>query len=331
MKRPSTEIRQGAELLAPGGFDSAVSPVIAAARRGDPHALHQLALWSVYGQPLPRDFGAAREFFELAGKAGHSAAAAAHAVFVALGAGGFPPDFARAVELLRFVATLDAGAAAQVRLLEGMAITSHGAPISVPKVEPLSRQPRIGVLRGLFSPAECAHLAAVARPLLTPSIVVDPSSGSTKQHSIRTSDGAVLGPIQQDLVVEALNRRLAAATGTRVEQGEPLNVLRYTRGQQYRLHHDCLPGERNQRVITAVVYLSDDYSGGATCFPGPGIEFRGRVGDAIVFANTHPDGAVDEASRHAGMPVQSGEKWVCTRWIRSAAFDPWGLRSSPNH
>nr|WP_250893660.1 2OG-Fe(II) oxygenase [Croceibacterium selenioxidans] len=150
------------------------------------------------------------------------------------------------------------------------------------------------------------------------------------QHPIRTSDGAVLGPIQQDLVIEALNRRIATVTRTSPEQGEPLGVLRYAPGQQYRLHHDCLPGESNQRVLTVIVYLNDGYAGGRTRFPGADIEFKGRVGDAIVIANTVGD-LVDQASRHAGLPVETGEKWVCTRWIRARDFDPWGMRATkPN-
>lgn len=326
MEHSSKAVDRGAELLAAGAVQQAVQIVAAAAERGDPEALHQLALWHVYGDPLPRDFGAARRLFGRAGEAGHAGAAISHAVFTALGAGGLAPDWTGAIALLRTAAAQDSAAAQQLGRLDVMALTEFGAPKSVPKIEPLSWQPRIGVLRGLFTRAECAHVAALSKPLLTPSIVVDSTTGKVMQHPIRTSDGAVLGPIQQDLVVEALNRRIATATGTRVEQGEPLTVLRYAPGQQYRLHHDCLPGERNQRIITAIVYLNDGYAGGATRFPELGIEFKGKTGDAIVFANVRGDGEIEEASRHAGHPVETGEKWICTRWIRAADFDPWGMR-----
>ncbi|RJF85552.1 2OG-Fe(II) oxygenase [Sphingomonas cavernae] len=326
MDHSSKAVDRGAKLLAAGAVQQAVQVVAAAAERGDPDALHQLALWHVYGQPLPRDFGAARTLFGRAGEAGHAGAAITHAVFVALGAGGLKPDWRGALRLLHAAAEKDPVAAKQAKLLDAMALDNVGAPAHVPKIEPLSLQPRIGVLRGLFTAAECAHVAALAKPLLTPSIVVDSTTGKSMLHPIRTSDGAVLGPIQQDLVLEALNRRIAAATGTRAEQGEPLTVLRYSPGQQYRLHHDCLPGERNQRIITAIVYLNDGYAGGATCFPETGVEFKGKAGDAIVFANVRGNGQVEEKSRHAGRPVERGEKWISTRWIRAGDFDPWGLR-----
>ena len=190
------------------------------------------------------------------------------------------------MRLLDKAARNDPLAEAQMQLLGAMQLAPTGMPAAPARIEALSWQPRIGVVRGLFSAAECAHVAALSGPLLTPSIVVNSATGRAMPHPIRTSEDAVLGPIQQDLVVEALNRRIAAATGTRVEQGEPLTVLRYSPGQQYRLHHDCLPGERNQRVITAIVYLNDGYAGGATEFPAAGITFKGEVGDAVVFGNT---------------------------------------------
>lgn len=310
---------------ATAGPDDAVARVIRAAVAGDAGALHELALWHVYGQPVPRDFGAARRLFGQAAEAGHRAATLTHAVFVALGAGG-PANWQTSTALLRHAARTDPAAAHQQALIDAMTLGLHGTPAHRPTVEPLAGSPKLGLIRGLFTPAECAHVAAVARPGLRPAVVVDPVSGRQTIDPVRTSDSAVLGPVQMDLVVEALNRRIASVTATRVEQGEPLAVLRYAPGQEYRLHHDCLPREANQRTTTLIVFLNDAFEGGATHFPAIGAALRGRTGDAIVFANTLAGGRVDERSRHAGLPVVRGEKWICTRWIRARDFDPWGMR-----
>ncbi len=48
--------------------------------------------------------------------------------------------------------------------------------------------------------------------------------------------------------------------------------------------------------------------------------------DLIVDAAKRGNGDVDERSRHAGLSVTRGEKWICTRWIRARDFDPWGMR-----
>jgi prolyl 4-hydroxylase len=161
--------------------------------------------------------------------------------------------------------------------------------------------------------------------MLEPSAIVDPSTGRLRPHPVRTATAAVIGPAKEDLVIRAINHRLAAITGTATEQGEPLSVMRYDISQQYRMHVDALPGADNQRIKTAIVYLNHGYEGGETLFEhGPKI--AGRQGDAIVFDNVKGDGAADPLSRHAGLPIVRGVKWIATRWIRQAAYDPWTYR-----
>lgn len=313
-------------LLADGQAQAAVDALMNAAKCGDGNALYELALWHVFGNPVPRSFIAARALFEKAAMAGHRTAARTHAAFVAMGAGG-SADWPQALRLIERAAQNDPVAARQADLIAAMKLSRDGTPSTLPLVEPIADSPKVAVARSLFTADECKHIATLSLPLLTPSVVVDSTTGRQAPHPVRTSDGTVLGPIQQDVVVHALNRRIAAVSGTNVEQGEPLSVLRYTPGQQYRLHHDCLPGDANQRVMTVIAYLNATYGGGATQFPSIGMDFRGGIGDALLFVNILPDGRVDERSRHAGLPVSDGEKWICTRWIRARTFDPWGAYS----
>lgn len=317
---------EAARLLNAGAVERAVRLVSDAARRGDAEALNELALWHVYGSPVRRDFGLARVLFGRAGEAGHKAAAITHAVFVALGAGA-DPDWPAALKLLRSAAADNPLAARQLVIIDRMALDDEGRPLSPPDAAQRATSPDVQQFFAFFTPDECAHLAALSAPLLAPSVVVDSRTGRQSPNPVRTSFGAVLGPIQQDLVVHALNLRIAAATQTSVDQGEPLVVLRYEPGQEYREHHDGLPGEANQRGRTVIAYLNEDYIGGETSFPAADLAIKGREGDAISFVNTRPDGRIDERSRHAGRPVRNGSKWICTRWIREKSFDPWGLRT----
>jgi prolyl 4-hydroxylase len=312
-------------LLAAGDIKTAVEYVTSAANRGDGDALYELGLWHVYGTPLARDFGIARTLFGRAGEAGHKTGALTHIVFVAIGA-GTKADWHAAMKLLAKAAANDPTAARQCELIELMSLNKDGGPDRIPPVEHVSHSPDLRVIHALLSPAECAHVALTSAPHLMPSVVVDPRTGNQLPHPIRTSDSAVLGPLQQDVVIHALNLRIAAVTATREQQGEPLAVMRYAQHQQYRLHHDCLPGEANQRRATLIAYLNDGYSGGATHFPAIDHSIQGERGDAIFFFNTLADGSVDERGRHAGLPVTRGEKWICTRWIRSRDFDPWAMR-----
>jgi prolyl 4-hydroxylase len=154
-------------------------------------------------------------------------------------------------------------------------------------------------------------------------MVIDPSSGRPINNPVRTSYEAVIGPTRENMVIRAVNKRLAAITRTDVRQGEALTVLRYAPGQEFRPHLDTIAGARNQRIVTALLYLNDDFTGGQTFFSANSLTIEPRIGDAIVFTNVRGDGLPDPASRHAGKPVIRGVKWLATRWIRAKSFDPW--------
>jgi len=142
------------------------------------------------------------------------------------------------------------------------------------------------------------------------------------RDTIRTSDGATIHWLIEDPAIVALNRRIAVASGTAYEDGEALQVLRYVPGQEYRPHFDWLNQAPNQRIWTALIYLNDDYEGGATAFVRTGLEVRGRTGDVLLFSNAQKDGHGDPLAEHAGLPVTAGVKYLATRWIREARWIP---------
>ncbi len=107
-----------------------------------------------------------------------------------------------------------------------------------------------------------------------------------------------------------------------MKQGEPLQVLRYAPGQEYRPHFDAIDRADNQRVLTFLVYLNDGYEGGETRFLHSGLTVKGKKGDGLLFRNAGQDGRPDPNSQHAGLPVTSGEKFLASRWIRQRALDP---------
>jgi prolyl 4-hydroxylase len=152
-------------------------------------------------------------------------------------------------------------------------------------------------------------------------VVIDPATGRQVRDPVRVCDSVGFTWPLENPAVHALNRRLAAASGTDVDRGEPLQILRYRPGGEYRPHFDSIPGFANQRAMTMLVWLNDDYEGGETHFPTAGLKLKGRVGDAILFRNTGPDGRPDPASGHSGLPVVVGEKRIASRWIRQRPFE----------
>jgi len=311
-----------AALLASGRRDEAVSIVAVAASNGEGSALFQQAIWRLVGTPLVRDIVQARIDLSNARLAGHESAALLEAALLANGSGS-PPSWSEALTILRSIAPHSPTAQFHLRLLDEMAVASDGSPINVRQPSTVGQRPHVGLFRGLLTANECAEVANSVHDILAPAVVADPNTGRPIAHPVRTSDGAVVGPTRENLVIRAINLRLAAITATDVSQGESLMVLRYAPGQQYRPHMDTLPNVTNQRVMTMLIYLNEDYEGGETRFEASGLTIKGRVGDAIVFDNVSPDGAPDRMSLHTGMPVLRGTKWLATRWIRARALDPW--------
>jgi prolyl 4-hydroxylase len=288
-----------------------------AARGGDADALFTLASWLLAGQWLRRDLPQARTLFGHAGERGHTPGAAVYTAFLGNGTGG-ARDWSGALALLQHRAASDQGAASQLSCIEAMALTSDGAPLGLPEIDTLSVDPRVVVVPDFLSSAECAYLIQAATPLFEPSMVIDPRSNVLIRDPIRTSDLAGFPFALENPAIHAVNRRIAAATGTDPAQGEPLQILRYARGQEYKLHLDALPDGGNQRVMTFLIYLNDDLRGGETVFPDLGITIAPKRGMALFFANADTAGRADGRMRHAGLPIERGIKYLASRWIRAA-------------
>ena len=278
-----------------------------------------LANWRLGGRFIHRNLTTARHLFGHAAQQGNADGLAAYIAFVAGGVGG-PPDWPLACSLLGTQAEFDPDAGEELALVKAMALTADGAPLRLSDEEMLSEKPRISCRRGLFSPAECRFLIARAMPRLGPSTIVHPQTGRQIPDPIRTSEAMAFPFVDESPAIHALNRRMAAATGTEAAQGEPLHVLRYRPGQEYKSHVDALTGAANQRILTVLVYLNDDYEGGETRFDRAGLTFRGAPGDALIFRNVDAAGAADLLTQHSGLPVETGEKLIASRWIRARPF-----------
>lgn len=189
--------------------------------------------------------------------------------------------------------------------------------------------PRIALFQRLLMPDECEALIALSRGRLARSPVVNPDTGDENLIDARTSMGAMF-QVGEHPLIETLEARIAAVTGVPVEQGEGLQILNYKPGAEYQPHYDFFnpqrPGEARQlrvggqRMATLVIYLNDVPAGGATAFPKLGVRVNPVQGNAVFFAYLGEDGALDERTLHAGLPVEQGEKWIATKWLREAPY-----------
>ncbi len=195
----------------------------------------------------------------------------------------------------------------------------------------IEASPRIEVVDDLLDRELCDYLVIRAEPQLMASETIHPETGGRIQNALRTSrsmnfDGGAL-----DVVMRVVLERIAAVAGLPLSHAEPLAVLHYAPGQEYRPHYDYFTQEAmqtqeqlaagGQRVATVLTYLNDVAAGGETAFPEIGIDVSARCGRSFVFFNCDEQGQPDPNTLHAGRPVTAGEKWVATLWFRERVPD----------
>ena len=285
---------------------------------GDPEALFALGDMYWRGIEVEQNLSRARELFAASSKKGQPAAVRAWTNLLASGIAG-ERNWPKALARLKEEGRTDRLRAKMFELISAMALDKNGDPIRLPRSERLSEQLDIRLFRSAFTPAECEFLILLAEPTYERSLII--VGDKTIPDPVRTSDGSAIHWLIEDPASHAINRRLAALSSTSVDQGEPLYVLRYRPGQQYHPHHDWLPPP-NRRVQTALIYLNDEYEGGETEFPKIGLKVRGRKGDALVFRSALPNGDLDPLAEHSGLPVESGTKYLASRWIREHRHTP---------
>jgi prolyl 4-hydroxylase len=325
-----TPDRQAEMLASQGRVAEAFALLETAIAGGDGLAALTLANWRMAGALIRRDLDEARRLYGRAAELGVDEAAPVHIAMLANGAGGSGRRWGEALALLTRRTAHDPLAQMQTALIALMALDEAGNPLGLPaQREVVHDAPRIERLPEFLTADECRYVADMALPRLAPAVVFDPATGQQRQDPVRSAHSTGFPFVIEDPVLHAIGRRIAKATGTRTEQGEPLQVLSYQSGQEYKLHSDALPGGDNQRVATFLVTLSDGFQGGATVFPRLGLQLNGKPGDGLFFLNTDAKGQPDPAMWHAGMPVSQGRKLMLSRWIREKPLDLSGPPGRP--
>jgi prolyl 4-hydroxylase len=281
--------------------------LLRAAQAGDGGALLALAEWCAVGRALPRDPGRGRALAEAAERRGWEIAG----------------EYARSL----------AGAPVPATPLPapGELSLDHAGTLPAPRLEIQSWSPRVILMHDLLTTFECAEIANAAREHLMPSFIVD-QDGRHSMNDIRTSHEFRLRPAFRNLVIDAVERRMADWSHFPLAHGELPLVLRYEPSQSFEQHFDYFIPERfgrgegpmaegGQRVATQLVYLNAAFDGGETRFDRAELVVEPRRGMCMMFHNVGPDHNVDPLTRHTGVAVRKGVKWLLSRWIRELPAD----------
>ena len=160
----------------------------------------------------------------------------------------------------------------------------------------------------------------LAKPLFAESTVVTGSD-----TNIRKSQTAWLS--KNEPAVKNVIERVCKITDIPFSHAEKMQVVKYDPNGFYNEHHDaacddneaCVEFEKNggQRNVTMLIYLNDNFEGGETNFPTLGRSYTPQKNAGLLFYSLQNDGnKCHPKSLHAGVPVKSGNKYICNVWLR---------------
>ena len=189
------------------------------------------------------------------------------------------------------------------------------------------KRPRVDIYSGVAPGQWRQYIIETARPLLVPAEVKDAKTGKSSLDPMRNNTLAIIELWHSDLIFHALTTRIAIASGERLENQEAPRVLCYQPGERYSDHFDFIDPDmpafekelatQGQRIKTPLIYLNDDYMGGATSFPDASCAYKGKAGDLLILRNVRPNGKPDRKSIHSGTAPARGVKWIMSARTRN--------------
>ncbi len=193
--------------------------------------------------------------------------------------------------------------------------------------ETLHARPLVRRFPQLATGAVCEWLKRRADGRLRRALIYDPNQGGDVVDHMRSNTIAGFSLADIDLVQIALQHRMASACGVPVRNAEGPTILHYAVGEQITDHYDFINvrsagyaeyiERHGERIITFLLYLNDDYTGGETDFAKLGMRHKGRRGEGLFFTNALPTGGPDFRMVHAGLPPTRGEKWIVSQFFRN--------------
>lgn len=180
---------------------------------------------------------------------------------------------------------------------------------------PVYQKPR--VIPNFISDEEIEHIKKEAESKLFTSTV---SEDRTIDKTQRDSETAWLD--LEDPIVNQVAERCVSLTDRSLKNCEKLQVLRYGSGGFYNPHQDTLSDIKgNKRMYTIILALNDDYEEGETIFPNLKRKYKLRKGDALFFHTLDNYELMTSKALHGGLPVKTGEKWICNLWVHKYPYN----------
>jgi prolyl 4-hydroxylase len=137
---------------------------------------------------------------------------------------------------------------------------------------------------------------------------------------------------KNDPVVKNIILRACTINNYPFENAEHLQVVKYGPNGFYNPHHDSTGDDNKEsaeflksgghRIMTMLIYLNDDFTGGATRFVTLEKDIKPpKYGSVLFYPLDKKNEKCHPKALHAGLPIESGEKYIANVWIRQGPFD----------
>ncbi len=190
--------------------------------------------------------------------------------------------------------------------------------------EIINNNPKIRLLDNFVTKDEAEHMIKLANQFKKQSELDSILKINLK---IRSSKSAFI-PKSYDEIVERIEKRVIDYLQINPERLEPLQIVIYDKGQEYKPHYDWFMKWSKEayrggnRTDTMLIYLNtlEKEDGGNTVFPKLNLKFRPIQGNTIHFKNMKNGKTLDD-TLHGGEKILTDKtKYAINVWIRQGKF-----------
>jgi len=177
-----------------------------------------------------------------------------------------------------------------------------------------------------LTPSECDKLVDIMKNSHTRSTVSSEEDSEGVVDECRTSSSTYFDT--EDSFIQNIEQKIARAIGIDIKYGEAMQGQQYEVGGFFKEHHDFFDKNNasiyknycqddGDRTWTFAIYLNDEsLEGGETHFPRANWLVKPSAGKAVCWRNMNPNGTLNSATLHSGLPPTKGSKYIITKWFR---------------
>lgn len=193
----------------------------------------------------------------------------------------------------------------------------------------LSKEPLIFTIDNFLSDEECETVIEISKNKnFSRAYVLDDNNGSVI-NKIRTNYYNSINN-NEDILIQYIVDKVSSTIKFPSINAEPIEFVRYYKNQEFKHHFDAFKQpylSKNQRILTALVYLNNVEKGGETEFKNINLKIKPEKGKLLVFQNCLADNeTIHPNSYHAGLPVLKGEKYAFNLWYHNKSSYLFSIR-----